>query len=42
MPVIDAAGGVITTWTGDRADEGGCIVACGDRALHANVLELLA
>jgi histidinol phosphatase-like enzyme (inositol monophosphatase family) len=42
MPIITAAGGVITSWTGERCDEGGSVVACGDPALHAEVLRLLA
>ncbi len=42
MPIIAAAGGTITTWAGGRCDEGGSVVACGDRALHSQVLELLA
>ena len=42
MPIIVAAGGAITSWTGGACDEGGSVVACGDRALHAEVLKLLA
>jgi histidinol phosphatase-like enzyme (inositol monophosphatase family) len=42
IPIIEAAGGAITSWTGGRCDEGGSVVACGDRALHAEVLRLLA
>jgi myo-inositol-1(or 4)-monophosphatase len=42
MPIVEAAGGTITTWDGGRCDEGGSVVACGDRALHSRVLELLA
>jgi histidinol phosphatase-like enzyme (inositol monophosphatase family) len=42
MPIVAAAGGTITTWNGGRCDEGGSVVACGDGALHAHVLELLA
>jgi myo-inositol-1(or 4)-monophosphatase len=42
MPIISEAGGVITTWTGESAAEGGFVVACGDRALHPDVLALLA
>jgi len=41
IPIVESAGGVITTWSGDRCDEGGDVVACGDRALHAEVLKLL-
>jgi myo-inositol-1(or 4)-monophosphatase len=42
IPIIEAAGGVITDWHGGRCDEGGNVVACGDPALHAAVLALLA
>jgi myo-inositol-1(or 4)-monophosphatase len=42
IPIVEAAGGAITTWTGARCDEGGSVVACGDRSLHPEVLRLLA
>lgn len=42
IPLIEAAGGVITTWDGAPADEGGRVVAAGDPALHRVALELLA
>ena len=42
IPIVEAAGGVMTGWTGDPCDEGGTVVACGDRALHPEVLALLA
>jgi myo-inositol-1(or 4)-monophosphatase len=42
MPIVGEAGGTITTWGGGRPDEGGSIVACGDRTLHAEVLRVLA
>jgi histidinol phosphatase-like enzyme (inositol monophosphatase family) len=41
MPIVQAAGGAITNWTGGNCDQGGPVVACGDRALHAEVLRLL-
>jgi myo-inositol-1(or 4)-monophosphatase len=41
MPIIERAGGVVTTWEGGPAHKGGCIVAAGDRALHEAVLKLL-
>jgi len=41
IPIVEAAGGRITTWAGGRCDEGGSVVACGDPALHPQVLELL-
>jgi histidinol phosphatase-like enzyme (inositol monophosphatase family) len=42
IPIIEAAGGVITDWSGGRCEEGGSVVACGDPALHADVMALLA
>ncbi|MEP7181374.1 MAG: histidinol-phosphatase [Betaproteobacteria bacterium] len=42
IPIVEAAGGAITTWTGARCEEGGNVVACGDPALLAEVLTLLA
>ncbi len=41
IPIIEGAGGVVTTWDGKPAAEGGSIVAAGDRRLHAAVLDLL-
>ncbi|MCC6193718.1 MAG: histidinol-phosphatase [Burkholderiales bacterium] len=41
IPIIQAAGGVVTDWSGGRCDEGGRVVACGDPALHALLLKLL-
>lgn len=41
MPIIEGAGGVITAWDGSSAQNGGCVVACGDPALHAQMIELL-
>ena len=42
IPIVEAAGGVMTTWTGERCDEGGYVLACGDRELHPHILRLLA
>jgi histidinol phosphatase-like enzyme (inositol monophosphatase family) len=42
IPIVEAAGGAMTTWTGARCDEGGSVVACGDPALHPQVLGVLA
>lgn len=41
VPIIEGAGGIVTTWTGEPAAKGGSIVASGDRRLHGKVLELL-
>jgi hypothetical protein len=32
----------MTGWTGAPCNEGGSVVACGDRSLHPQVLALLA
>ena len=42
IPVIEGAGGVVTSWTGGSAADGGRVVASGDRRLHDQVLKLLA
>lgn len=42
IPVIEGAGGVVTSWTGGSAAEGGRVVASGDPRLHDEVLALLA
>lgn len=42
IPIIEQAGGVVTTWDGAPATDGGRIVASGDRRLHERVLKVLA
>jgi myo-inositol-1(or 4)-monophosphatase len=42
IPVIEGAGGRVTTWEGGPAATGGRVVASGDARLHAQVLERLA
>lgn len=41
IPIVERAGGRITTWSGEPAAQGGRVVACGDPALHGKVLKLL-
>ncbi len=41
IPIIEGAGGVITTWENGPAHEGGRIVAAGDKQVHAEALALL-
>jgi myo-inositol-1(or 4)-monophosphatase len=41
IPIVEGAGGVITTWSGEPASNGGHIIAAGDRRVHAEALELL-
>ena len=38
IPLIEAAGGVITDCRGGPCDQGGDVLACGDAALHASIL----
>ena len=42
IPIIEGAGGVITTWDGGDPSQGGDIIASGDRTLHRLALDLLA
>ena len=42
VPVVQAAGGVITDWRGGPAHESSQIIAAGDKRLHARALELIA
>lgn len=42
IPIIEGAGGVVTTWTGESAKDGGRIVAAGSKALHQAALERLS
>ena len=42
VPIVEGAGGVITTWEGDNAAKGGRIVAAGDPRLHEIALKRLA
>ena len=42
IPIVEAAGGVMSTWTGEPCDEGGAVLACGDRSLHPKIVQLLA
>jgi myo-inositol-1(or 4)-monophosphatase len=42
IPIVEGAGGRITTWDGKSAAEGGRILAAGDARVHAEALELLA
>jgi myo-inositol-1(or 4)-monophosphatase len=42
IPIIEGAGGVVTTWDGGDASNGGAVIAAGDRALHDAAMRLLA
>jgi histidinol phosphatase-like enzyme (inositol monophosphatase family) len=39
IPLVESAGGVVTSWTGGRCDEGGDVLVCGDPRLHARLIE---
>lgn len=41
IPIVEGAGGVVSNWSGGTAQNGGQIVACGDPALHKQILDLL-
>jgi myo-inositol-1(or 4)-monophosphatase len=41
IPIVEGAGGVVTTWDGGPAAQGGRILAAGDRRLHAAAMALL-
>jgi histidinol-phosphatase len=42
IPLIEAAGGVVTDWAGNPCDQGGDVLACGDPRLHATLLRDMA
>lgn len=42
IPIIEGAGGVVTTWDGGPAHDGGRILAAGSRGLHAEAMAVLA
>ena len=42
IPLIENAGGVVSDWEGGRCDAGGDVLACGDHALHAELLRRIA
>ena len=41
VPIVEGAGGVVTTWDGGEAAKGGRIVAAGDKRLHEQALKRL-
>jgi myo-inositol-1(or 4)-monophosphatase len=42
IPIVEGAGGVITTWEGASAKDGGRVVAAGDKRVHAAAMKMLA
>ncbi|MGC2787591.1 MAG: histidinol-phosphatase [Roseiarcus sp.] len=41
VPIIEGAGGVVTTWDGENAAQGGRIIAAGDRGVYDEARRLL-
>jgi len=41
IPIIEGAGGIMTTWDNGRPHNGGRIIAAGDRRVHAQAMALL-
>ncbi len=42
VPIVERAGGIVTTWEGGDPRHGGRIVAAGDPALHERAMEILS
>jgi myo-inositol-1(or 4)-monophosphatase len=42
IPIIERAGGIVTTWEGGDPREGGRVVAAGDRRIHAAAVRILS
>jgi myo-inositol-1(or 4)-monophosphatase len=42
IPIIEGAGGIVTTWEGGPAAKGGRIIAAGDKRVHAEAMAVLA
>jgi histidinol phosphatase-like enzyme (inositol monophosphatase family) len=42
IPIITGAGGIVTTWEGGPAQNGGRIIAAGDRRVHEAAMKVLA
>jgi myo-inositol-1(or 4)-monophosphatase len=41
IPIITGAGGIITTWDGKPAQNGGQIIAAGDKRVHEAAMKIL-
>jgi myo-inositol-1(or 4)-monophosphatase len=42
FPIVEGAGGILTSWNGESAAHGGNVVAAGDRRIHAQAVQLLS
>jgi myo-inositol-1(or 4)-monophosphatase len=41
IPIVEGAGGIVTSWDGGLATLGGRVIAAGDKNLHAKAIEFL-
>jgi myo-inositol-1(or 4)-monophosphatase len=41
IPIVEGAGGVVTSWDGGDASKGGAVIAAGDKRVHEQALEFL-
>jgi myo-inositol-1(or 4)-monophosphatase len=41
IPIVNGAGGIVTTWDGGPAQAGGRVIAAGDKRTHQAALEIL-
>ena len=41
IPLVEGAGGIITSWDGGDCRDGATILACGDRRMHQQAMKLL-
>ncbi len=42
IPLIEAAGGRVSNWSGGPCDQGGAVIACGDPSLHKALVSRLS
>ena len=42
IAVIEAAGGVVTNWMGGLVADGGQVLACGDKRIHRQILDIFS
>lgn len=42
IPIVEAAGGRVTNWSGGSCEQGGPVLACGDPALHKSLVSRLS
>lgn len=42
IPIVEGAGGIVTTWDGGDPRGGGSVVAAGDRRIHEAAVEMLS